>query len=825
MAISKLSKSLRDGSLTGQVVKITFTVFLTIFMVYVLLDWSAHNTKASVRTNNAIASVNALMEKSIQDVVDHNERIELKELMALLLQHRVIAGISLNLVSHQGKSETYSVGSFKPEQKTALISLMSFLPEIKDQVLLTSTLRGPLAPREKWVGVLQVNFSVNELYSSHEKMVIRHLFVLLSMVLTGICLGLIFHQRIQKPIRKILQAMESSYVGNSPNHSDIQAVGQRDLDQLIHGFNYYQHFLIEADESKRKQIAHLEHQMEEKTGYLRAALEKSHVSEKNQQRVFQMLSHDLKEAILTSQFQAEALRRNVNFQYDKEVVGQIVRLGQAMGDAYDKLEEILAFSTTQANAPALTIEKIDLYREAEASLEKLGYLASNKGISLDLIFDPTLPSGIEASKDGVRQIINALVSSAIKETLAGGVSIEMSRGEDIVDAGFYLHLDVKASCPALNPNVVASLRKAASHGVVAEKESEINAIALRIALSRLREMNATFEIQSAINTTHCTIRIPVLVSDDAMSLDQQAAKKATRGKNMIFIVPSASAMFSKNVASRLGYLGQRVFSVVNANELKKLVVDHPQDKLVLVGQRLCSLEMHQAFMPLAEVRKIGLACIISLEYQSNHEEDLLFPNRDAPDVKQDMMVQMRTLISRAVTHCYPSSSQVHEIFIQQSPILEAETLKDAKILVVDDTSAVLDGMSEYLRNYGAEVVTLRSAVEAAKRTKEEHFDAVCTDISMPQMSGIELAFEIRQSVINARTPIVGMTAAVLTEQEISDTSMVGMTVLNKNGIMDLVMTTLCTQIHKARSGGAGARGHLRAIDGSLTQDAKLREGD
>lgn len=828
MAKSTLSALLRDGSLTGQVVQTTCALLLILFLGYSVIDWSINSRKATIQTAEFLERVDGLMQLGIQNLIDHNSRVELTELMVLIDRHPLVSGISLIVDDHNGEPRIFTEGTLEPEPKTALIQLLSFLPGFKDQVIVTSALRGPLGPHKKWVAAITINFNMNALYSPHEGLAIRFLVDFSMVVCIVIFLGLLFHYRVLKPILSILDAMKAQYANDTAtgiHYSDIKPVGQRDLDQLIFGFNHYQRSLREAHETQKSQIIKLDNAVNEKTAYLQAALEKSDVSEKNQQRIFQMLSHDLKETILTCQFQTEALRRNVNFQYDQEVVNQIARLGQAMADSYDKLEEILAFSVTQSSAPALKIEKIDLYREAEASLDKLGYLANNKGITLDLIFDPSLPSGIEASKDSLRQIINALLSSAIKETVVGGVSIELSMGEDILNAGFYLQIDVKASCPPVNLNILEALRQAATHGVVIEKGNEISAIALRIALTRLREMNGSFEIKTAIDFTECTLKIPVLASNETLSLDQQAAKKATRGKNIVFVVPSAPALFCKSIVSRLTYLGQSVFSVSDANQLKQLVIDHPLDKLVLIGQRLCSLEMRESFMPLVETRQMGLACIISLEHQSNQEEDLVFPNRELADVKQDMMVQMRTLISRAVTHCYPRSDQVHEIFMQQSPLLEAETLKDAKILLVDDTTAVLDGMSEYLRSYGAEVVTLRSALEAAKRAKNEHFDAVCTDISMPQMNGIELAFEIRQSTLNARTPIIGMTAAILSEHELSDTAMVGMTVLNKNGIMDLVLTCLCTQIHKARSGEPVAKGHLRAIEGGLHHEAISKEAD
>ncbi len=418
-----------------------------------------------------------------------------------------------------------------------------------------------------------------------------------------------------------------------------------------------------------------------------------------------------------------------------------------------------------------------------------------------------------------------MITSGIKETTVGRVTLELSRGEDIIESAFFLNIDVKATCPALKPKEIKALRLAASHGVVVANEFDVNALPLRIALANLREMNSSFEMTSESHETHVSIKMPVIVTEETLSMDQQAVKKATRGKPLLFMVPDIQPVFCKGIVSRLSYLQQNVHAIGSSEDIKQLAEQNPNAQLVLVGERLGSAQMRECFMSIASIRSLGISCIISLEHRYNQEENLLLPNLEHADVTQDMTVQMRTLVNCAVNHCYPRSDHLHEIFMQQSPILEAETLKSTKILLIDDTTSVLDGMSEFLSSYGATVVTTRSALDAARRVKDEHFDAICTDISMPQMSGIELGFEIRQSDMNRKTPIIGMTAASLSDQEINDTSMLRMTVLKKHGIMELVLPTLSAQIRKSRSGDHSSRSHLRVVASSESQDARLREAD
>src|SRR5881275_912197 len=68
----------------------------------------------------------------------------------------------------------------------------------------------------------------------------------------------------------------------------------------------------------------------------------------------------------------------------------------------------------------------------------------------------------------------------------------------------------------------------------------------------------------------------------------------------------------------------------------------------------------------------------------------------------------------------------------------------AKILVVDDERSILVLLKEALGQWGYQVTTTASAAEALGILKSELFDALITDIRMPDMSGLDLLREIRK---------------------------------------------------------------------------------
>jgi DNA-binding NtrC family response regulator len=79
----------------------------------------------------------------------------------------------------------------------------------------------------------------------------------------------------------------------------------------------------------------------------------------------------------------------------------------------------------------------------------------------------------------------------------------------------------------------------------------------------------------------------------------------------------------------------------------------------------------------------------------------------------------------------------------------------SKILVVDDEPAVRDLTVEILRRSGYRPHGVASATHALEALEQQSFDLVVSDVVMPEMSGVELLFELRAR--RHELPVVLMT--------------------------------------------------------------------
>src|SRR6184192_2503926 len=71
-------------------------------------------------------------------------------------------------------------------------------------------------------------------------------------------------------------------------------------------------------------------------------------------------------------------------------------------------------------------------------------------------------------------------------------------------------------------------------------------------------------------------------------------------------------------------------------------------------------------------------------------------------------------------------------------------MEPARILIVDDEAAILRLLKEALTQWGYQVTGASSGAEALQALRGDMFDAVITDIRMPDMNGLELLKEIKR---------------------------------------------------------------------------------
>lgn len=92
-----------------------------------------------------------------------------------------------------------------------------------------------------------------------------------------------------------------------------------------------------------------------------------------------------------------------------------------------------------------------------------------------------------------------------------------------------------------------------------------------------------------------------------------------------------------------------------------------------------------------------------------------------------------------------------------------ESLKNSKILIVDDNELNIKLLTEVLSDLGVQLTSCIHPHDCLDLIKAEKFDLFLLDILMPEISGFELAEEIKKTKINSMTPIIFISAISGTE--------------------------------------------------------------
>jgi two-component system, OmpR family, response regulator len=98
-----------------------------------------------------------------------------------------------------------------------------------------------------------------------------------------------------------------------------------------------------------------------------------------------------------------------------------------------------------------------------------------------------------------------------------------------------------------------------------------------------------------------------------------------------------------------------------------------------------------------------------------------------------------------------------------------------KVLIVDDNQDITGLLSKFLKAKGFENVVTNDPRDGLERIKEEKYDVVLLDISMPEMSGIDIIQTLERERILKDQKIVIFSATAFTTSQIND-------LLKKEGI-------------------------------------------
>jgi PAS domain S-box-containing protein len=167
-----------------------------------------------------------------------------------------------------------------------------------------------------------------------------------------------------------------------------------------------------------------------------------------------------------------------------------------------------------------------------------------------------------------------------------------------------------------------------------------------------------------------------------------------------------------------------------------------------------------------------------------------------------------------------------------APDLASDASGQPSILLVDDQEMNLRALEALLQDLGKPLVTARSGQQALQLLFDRTFALILLDVRMPDMDGYETAEHIRRRARSAHTPIIFITAADATPQEVARGYSVGAVDYIFKPFMPEVLKAkvrifldLFTKTQELRESESRFRALVTNVPGALYRRAAAGTGD
>ncbi|MEM7016462.1 MAG: response regulator [Pseudomonadota bacterium] len=143
------------------------------------------------------------------------------------------------------------------------------------------------------------------------------------------------------------------------------------------------------------------------------------------------MSHELRTPLNSLLILSQLLSENKNGNLDEKQVTQAETINGSGRDLLNLINDILDLSKVEAGKLDVHVEAINLKALNEEFTRKFEPVAGDKGIDFDINLATQLPDTISTDGQRMKQVLNNLLSNALKFTEAGQVSMIIARPDEL----------------------------------------------------------------------------------------------------------------------------------------------------------------------------------------------------------------------------------------------------------------------------------------------------------------------------------------------------------------------------------------------------------
>jgi len=423
----------------------------------------------------------------------------------------------------------------------------------------------------------------------------------------------------------------------------------------------------------------------------------------------------------------------------REYAGVIRSSGQAL---LSVLGDILDFSKIESGKVELEIRPTNLRVAVEESLDLFAANAANKGIELTYRFDENCPETCATDSNRLRQVLNNLVSNAVKFTPSGDVSVRVAR------AGEFIRFSVRDQGIGIAPDVQDRLFKPFSQ-VDASTTRKFGGTGLGLAICKkiVELLGGEIGVESSLgqgSTFHFTIAVEA-------SSKPVSEERWLRGKKGVIV--------ERSVATReaLAYLlrpwGLQAECFADLDAAMAHINTHDVDVFFLDAAKLSNEKLH-----FTAAKSPPIVLLAALHRLNAAKEVPDIAGIVGKPMKRSQLYETLVTIFGTATAPRPVTKRFEGPALGQS--------LHARVLVVEDNTINQKVALRMLEKLGYQADIAANGAEAVDMVKRLGYDVILMDVQMPILDGLEATRQIRaDNLIRVQPWIVAMTAEALSGDE------------------------------------------------------------